>query len=310
MNRIMNQPFDIKIVGDDGTHDQISFKEFANMLGFEVETLTALPVDPEPVVPDLIPDGNFPFAPDGYDLVMFEDFSPPVFIQNAIYQHPQAAWNDRFHKWNVTTLEGNNDEGNKIYIPGKTHALTSAGQLALMAFANDQSETGFSAGMISSEQLYVQRYGYWETKINPINVPEGYHLAVWLLRADGVYQPKKGIPSEIDMVEIVNGNGNTPNVLNFTDHPSSQGLTKTTWNGSPITLGVLVEPAGVTWYLDGAIVRSSAHHYEEPMYFLVTWEVGSDWPGPVTDKAAVARVDIDYVAAFRRMPFGENIPTL
>ncbi len=298
--KVLNQPFDFKVVDWNGNPDQISFAEVAQMLGVEVEG--------EAPTPDPLPDDALPFAPVGYDLALIENFSPPVLIQDGQTDDAESTWIDSFHKWRVRELDGNNDKGTKQYIPGVTHALTADGKLSLMAGADEMVDNGFYAGMISTEQFYAQRYGYWETRITPINVPDGYHFSVWLLRADGDYRPKSGLPSEIDMVEIVQGNGNNADILHFNDHPSQQRMTNLPWNGNPMTLGVGVHPHGVEWRLNGEVIRTSPVHYTDPMYLLMTWEVGGNWPGPVKDLTKVARIDVDYVAAFRKKAFGESIP--
>ncbi len=249
-------------------------------------------------------------VPDGYIPAFSEDFSDPVYIQDGDDRKSFGALIDSFWRWRVRTLEGNGDDVVKHYVPGLTHLINGDNKLILSASSLASNARRFVGGMVSTERTFFMRYGYWETRLSNIVVPKGYHLSAWLLREDGRYGDVA--PREIDMIEVVNdGTPNTDGKMFFNDHPNNgQKITKLDRSSDDMVLGFWSRPNDCRWYVNDVMVRKSAIDLKEPMYFLITWEGNSKWPGPIENADAVASVEVDYISAFKPKPSGKEIGSL
>ena len=87
-------------------------------------------------------------------------------------------------------------------------------------------------------------------------------------------------------------------------------MTKLDRTSDDMVLGFWSRPGDCRWYVNDVMVRKSAINITEPMYFLITWEGNSNWPGPIEDVDAVASVEVDYISAFRPPAIGEEIDNL
>ncbi|MGI9486482.1 MAG: glycoside hydrolase family 16 protein [Geminicoccaceae bacterium] len=160
----------------------------------------------------------------------------------------------------------------------------------------------YLGGMISGERIFAQRYGYWEVRMRIVTCSVGHHLAIWLLAQDGSYPP------EIDMLEVIGSNPGNPSEAGeffFNSHgPGQPGLTRVTPpNGTFAwyTLGFLWTPQDMRWFLDGNEVRRVPNFItDNDLYFLISPEIGSNWPGP-TDGTTVwpMEIEIDYVRVYQ-----------
>jgi beta-glucanase (GH16 family) len=138
------------------------------------------------------------------------------------------------------------------------------------------------SGMIMSQSLFNQRYGYFEIRAQ---LPKGRGLwpAFWLLPTAG------GWPPEIDVMEML---GHAPDTYYVALHarPGGQVLDDVTAVAAP-DLSAGVHVFGVSWrpdrirfYLDDRFVHESATPSDMtgPMYMLANLAVGGvgSWPGP------------------------------
>jgi beta-glucanase (GH16 family) len=145
-------------------------------------------------------------------------------------------------------------------------------------------------GMISTEDWMRFNRGTIEFHARINSIPNGYHIAFWLLPADGAWPPEE------DMLEVVHGQNNPSNgKAHFNDHPSSAPISHRPVDNAWHVYRFEATDAGMKWFMDGQLVRQNNRPITKPRYWLATWEGNSNWPGPITDKAAVAEVEIDYL---------------
>lgn len=259
-------------------------------------------------------------VPSGFTLAWQDDFVTPF----AIDADP-SRWSSYFRKWNVRFLAGNGDEGVKVHddmiiASGRTaadalrsdgrwgsreHYLheVSNGTLKLRAFPlaeNMRSEFwGFPyvASMISGDRLPGDSYGYWEIRARINAIGKGQHLAFWLLPDDGSWPP------EVDLLEVV---GTNPKQYSANLHlPDGESAPPMTFYSEPKntfhTIGFQWTPTLMRWTLDGKVVREHENYViGRPFYILVSWEIGSYWPGkPDATTPWPAEAEIDYIRVYK-----------
>jgi beta-glucanase (GH16 family) len=157
------------------------------------------------------------------------------------------------------------------------------------------------SGMIMSQTLFNQRYGYFEIKAQ---LPRGRGLwpAFWLLPTAG------GWPPEIDVMEML---GHAPSTYYVALHarPDGQALDDIAAIAAPDlsagfhVFGVAWRPDRIRFYLDDALVHESATPADMTgsMYLLANLAVGGEgsWPGP----AGPAQSGIYRIAWIRAWQF-------
>jgi hypothetical protein len=262
-------------------------------------------------------------APAGYRLVFEDDFSS---LDIAPNKGDAAVWSTMFTRWNVRHLAGNNDKGVKVadgtLLPsGRTAGAAmrasgafgnrqnylieaSDGTLKLRAYALPSSLKpefwGFPyvASMINSDQLPGLQNCYWEIRARINAIGDGQHLAFWLLPDDGSWPP------EVDMLEVV---GTKPHQFSANTHAiSGQTCAPMTFYNEPAstdgfhTYGFLWTGSMTRWTIDGKVVRQDSNCIgSKRMHLLVSWEIGSNWPGPPDSRTPwPAEVELDYVKAY------------
>lgn len=282
------------------------------------------PGSPRPSMPAPAPAGTVgrsPWVPAGYGAVWSDEFDRLALAPAA---GTNGVWLPFWGRWNVRHLAGNKDRAVKYadaerLADGRTvgEVLRSDGRwgsgpaflhdvaggiLKLRAFplrAVDQPAFRgfpFVASMLSGERLFAQRYGYWETRLRVARLGRGHHLAVWLLPSDGSWPP------EIDIMEVV---GQEPAKFHAAAHGTGGGLS---WYAAPNgavgwhTFGFEWTSTTMRWTCEGRIVREQPNFVtDKEFYFLISWEIGSEWPGP-TDASTPwpGEIELDYVRIYRR----------
>ena len=233
----------------------------------------------------------------------FDDFAELDFEDG---QEPTkgARWADSFPKINgkfgVRTLKANGDYGIKRHAGHKTHMITDQG-LALRA-SRDGDEV--VAGCISAARSFSFQYGRASMRARISSIGPGQHLSWWLLPADGSWPP------ELDF-EWIGSNQHRPDGpvdLLFLHDKSGSGL-----NWLTVEPGFFADwhiytfewhEDRMVWKVDGKVWQNSQNNVHQPMYPLVTWEVGKnkngDFPGPVNEATPwPAEVEIDYIKVER-----------
>ena len=149
------------------------------------------------------------------------------------------------------------------------------------------------SGLITSQHLLTQRYGYFEMRAQ-LPLGKGLWPAFWLLPADGSWPP------EIDVMEMLGQPANTY-YASVHARPGGQPVNETTAIQAPDltagfhVFGVSWKPDRIRFYLDDVLVHESATPADmnRPMYLLANLAVGGvdSWPGPAAaDLSGVLRI--------------------
>ncbi len=153
----------------------------------------------------------------------------------------------------------------------------------------------YTAGMITTEPSFSQRYGYFEIRMK-LPLGAGLWPAFWMLPAD------HSIPFELDVVENL---GRDPNTVYCTAHwgdgSSSQFPVKINGIDTPRSYGVLWNSEDIIWYVDDVeVARLPNKDLHMPMYMIAGMGVGGTWGGyPDAGTTFPARMAINYIKAYR-----------
>lgn len=281
------------LVNQDGQVKQLTVDEVKELLK-------------DDTVPPDEPDRS-PWVPAGYVQTFAQEFNAPTKVVDLTAAKVGDALISGWWQWNVRHLQGNEDKAGKT-VTASTHLLNPDSTALLIRSLNEPltaplrggtSRTyQFTAGMISTELGHVQRLGYFESRMK-VTISKGDHVAMWLLRKDGIYN-KKTVLSEIDMVELVGGHDK----FYFNDHgPGVGAMTQLPANGTTDdwnTYGILLTATETVWYLNGKEVRRSLKPMDTDVYWLLTHETGGKWPG-MPDGTTVwpHEIEIDYFRAYK-----------
>ncbi|MEZ5411996.1 MAG: family 16 glycosylhydrolase [Acidimicrobiales bacterium] len=266
-------------------------------------------------------DARSPYIPAGYSLTWNDEFDTLSLDKAA---NGNGNWATKWVGFNVLSLAGNGDRCMKAYpeftgtggppLGIETHRVDN-GVLTLFGRPIPENRRAqfwnyeAACGMLSGQLSHDQTYGYWETRIRITNVSQGHHWGVWMLPANDAWPP------EIDILEVVGRKPGDPNVgpgrFHFTGHfDDANG--KHTGNGRAVdapgpadawyTLGLQWTQNEVVWYLDGKEVHRLGNFFGTvPAYFLITPEIGGNWPGPTSGQTVwPMSMDVDYVRIYSR----------
>lgn len=215
-----------------------------------------------------------------------------VSASGAVDGHP--AWRDTFIGGDRTL--GNNHEVEWYADPGPDGPFKIVnGTLEITAAPAAGLPPGLThrSGMIMSQRLFNQRYGYFEMRAQ---LPRGIGLwpAFWLLPSDGQWPP------EIDAMEMLGG---TPTIYYASLHanPDGKPIDAVNQERAPDlsagfhVFGVAWRPDRIRFYLDDKLVNESATPADmhRPMYLLANLAVGGadSWPGAAApDQSGVLRI--------------------
>jgi hypothetical protein len=240
---------------------------------------------------DLIPEQppvEPPVTPPSSDVLFFDDFKT-LSIEDGQAPTKGATWADSFVKWGVRRLANppNLDQGVKQYIDGVTHKIGPNG-LSLLA-QRRQNETGYAAGMISSERSRSFLPGCrFDIEMTVKSNGAGGHFTNWLMPVDG------STDVEYDLTELAGSNKNAPNgplpmIFMNAKTPSVGGFTWYNVDDGFLAgkhlYSFIWRESGLEWLLDGVKIHEADNLYSKPLYFMASWEVGGsengDFPGPI-----------------------------
>ncbi len=156
------------------------------------------------------------------------------------------------------------------------------------------------SGMLSSQTLFAQRYGYFEIRAQ---LPRGQGMwpAFWLLPADGAWPP------EIDVMEML---GHAPTTYYVAVHARPGGVALDAVTAIPApdlsagfhVFGLAWQAETLRFYLDDQLVheRPTPADLHRPMYLLANLAVGGagSWPG-AAPPGATGHYRIDWIRAWR-----------
>lgn len=214
-----------------------------------------------------------------------------------------AAWKTT-KVWGTRSMPANNEVG--LYSDatiGLDPFRVANGVLDITATPATGLGSGltYATGMITTETLSAQTYGYFEMRAD-VAAGKGFWSTFWLMRADGNW------PSELDVMEVL---GDATGHLHTTVHTQQTGVhTKVTsayatpqdLSDGFNTYAFSWRPDSITWYLNGTEVFTTAttSDMHSPMYMISSLAVGGagSWPGAV-DGVSSATMNIDYIRAYQ-----------
>jgi beta-glucanase (GH16 family) len=236
----------------------------------------------------------------------------------SLWNGTTGTWQTNFYNGD-RTLFGNGEletymdpsyQGSSGHALGVDPFSVSNGILTITAAPTDPSVLPFvgnipyTSGLITTESSFAQLYGYFEIRAK---VPQGQGVwpAFWLMPLD------KSWPPEIDAMEVLGQK--TTEVFH-----GSRAVDATLNTGGSYqlidsadgfhTYGVLWEPSGIKWYIDGAEVGTAPNSSDKPMYMLTNLAVGGLWPGsPDATTPFPADYQVDYIHAFT-LDGGPGVP--
>ena len=159
-----------------------------------------------------------------------------------------------------------------------------------------------TAGRVEGKTAYNTQYGYIEARIK---FPYHYYLypSFWTFKGDGVINASNA--GEIDIAEMLGEKGSDVIHTNIHHYYPNAGLYAkdikpyayqwTDWH----TYGVEWSPTRITWYLDGAPIRTlNDHGIVDPVKLILSIGVRSDIIPPGTIFPTPCKMYTDYVKVY------------
>ena len=257
-------------------------------------------------------------------LTFREEFdSPPSFYDRTIA--PEGRWKTNFafgsqdrkqrRYWETRTLEPNNELQYYADPWRDAHAfewrdgmLTIAARPASAGEPALEHGLAYVSGLITSEESFLQRYGYFEARVR-MPVGKGLWPAFWLLPRFRVHKDPKlpQPPAEIDVFENIGKREELHLTLHYGTRQDKRHASVAV-AVAPVdafhVYGVLVSARDIVWYIDEHEVhREPNHDFHHPAYMLLNLAVGGDWPGTPDDTTPFpAHMTIDWVRAHALAP--------
>lgn len=162
----------------------------------------------------------------------------------------------------------------------------------------------FTSGLISSHKSYRFKYAFLEARLR-CATGKGLWPAFWSTPASGAWPP------EVDALEAF---GDAPNEVAMTYHWPATGKSTATGRSQSVvqiepdirqwhTYGVDIEPASITWYLDGKQRKQITdpdllRHLGAEFYLLVNLAIAPAPNAPAAGDSFPKEMDVDYVRAW------------
>lgn len=154
----------------------------------------------------------------------------------------------------------------------------------------------FSSGVITTENSFVQTYGYFEMKATLPDTP-GAWPAFWMLPINS-----HGLPTELDVFEALGQDSDQSHWGFHSAIPLNQGYWANTANlaAGEHTFGVEWTPYTLTYFVDGVEIGQVAtpSDMNTAMYMIANLAMGGSWAGNA-DSSATAQMTIDYIKAYQ-----------
>ncbi|TYL87162.1 Ig-like domain-containing protein, partial [Bradyrhizobium cytisi] len=154
----------------------------------------------------------------------------------------------------------------------------------------------FSSGVITTENSFVQTYGYFEMKAS-LPGTAGAWPAFWMLPIN-----THGLNTELDALEALGKDPDQAHWGFLSSTTSTQGYWANTTNltAGDHTFGVEWTPYTLTYFVDGIEVGQVAtpSDMNTAMYMIANLAMGGSWAGNA-DPNATAQMSIDYIKAYQ-----------
>ncbi|WFU39379.1 Ig-like domain-containing protein [Bradyrhizobium sp. CB82] len=154
----------------------------------------------------------------------------------------------------------------------------------------------FSSGLITTENSFVQTYGYFEMKAS-LSGTQGAWPAFWMLPIN-----THGLKTELDVLEALGKDPDQAHWGFLSSTTSNQGYWANTANltAGDHTFGVEWTPYTLSYFVDGVEVGQVAtpSDMNTAMYMIANLAMGGSWAGNA-DPSATAQMNIDYIKAYQ-----------
>lgn len=195
---------------------------------------------------------------------------------------------------------------------------------ATLGAYNNGGLNGYIGGMITGDISGRHTYGTWEVRAK-FTMWQGCHWSIWMVT--GANTPGGIEWPEIDLVELVHDAGFSVNKLYIGSHgdlktprtvygdtvPTSSVpayvplATSAAWQDWH-TYKFVWTPAVMEWWVDGVKRLSCANFIDDPMYLMISPEMGGTFAGGTVDTANLPTVgEIDY-ARYTSYTFERVLP--
>ncbi|MCP3460039.1 Ig-like domain-containing protein [Bradyrhizobium sp. CCGUVB23] len=253
---------------------------------------------------------NIVTAPTGLIQTFGDDFN-----SLSAGQDPHLTWKTNY-AWSGTasyTLSGEQEvyvdpsftglPGSKASSPlGLNPFSIQDGHLVITAApipSSDAAYVGnhqFTSGVITTENSFVQTYGYFEMKAT-LPDTKGAWPAFWMLPIN-----THGLGTELDALEALGKDPDQSHYGFVSSSTSNQGYWANTADlaAGDHTFGVEWTPYTLTYFVDGVEVGQVAtpSDMNTAMYMIANLAMGGSWAGNA-DPSATAQMSIDYIKAYQ-----------
>lgn len=150
----------------------------------------------------------------------------------------------------------------------------------------------YSSGLMNSEMTFAAKSGYIEMRAD-LPSQQGFWSSLWLLPADGDWS------TEVDIFEVLGGNADTVHTDVWVDGVNDHLAIYDTGAGEGFhTYGLHWSEDGLTWFLNGDVVRETAVTIPEEMYISISLAIGG-WAGTPDETTDLSDgMSIDYVRVY------------
>ncbi len=252
----------------------------------------------------------------------------PFGIPTTGYETPESypgmtlVWQDEFQGssldltcWNFEIGNGNNGWGNNEleYYKSENTSIVLNDYLMIEAKQENQSGFNYTSSRLTTQGKKSYKYGRVDIRAA---LPQGKGIwpALWML---GDNFATVGWPScgEIDIMEMVGGNGNDDTVHgtvhwdNAGSHASygnSYSLAGANFAEEFHVFSIVWDSEKIIWYVDDIqynvidTTPAGLSEFQESFFFIFNVAVGGNWPGsPDASTVFPQRMAVDYIRVFQ-----------
>ena len=264
--------------------------------------------------------------PDPFNVITIED-NDAFIPSDSGYTTPDnypgftLVWSDEFNgtalntnDWSYETgASGWGNQESQYYRPGTNNATVSNGYLTITAKQEGFSGAPFTSARIITQNAQSFKFGRIDIRAR-LPYGKGIWPALWML---GDNFATEGWPScgEIDIMELVGGDGSNDRTVHGTAHWDNNGQHASHSGSTSLPVGqkyadefhvytITWEQGNIKWYVDDVLYHqlntSSMPAFQEKFFFIFNIAVEGSWPGPIDANTTFPQyMTVDYVRVFQ-----------